>query len=209
MMDIHKLLEHPEVLPSFLKSIWEQITSSPSRQLRTTADTPADNLQMTSAERANFEKEILLLKKNPNLVGAVFLGGVRDLIADGRTTITALNDQPKELLDILRNGRMKGAIVDGTVTIGQLTSIPPEILKEADQLLFGNIDIRYEDGRNSFRKATELLRMDEKQAEAFRMSIDKTEKRWDQERQTFGPQVTPGNSVVMAADKTNGIGSIV
>ncbi len=87
----------------------------------------------TPEEIANFEREFQILRKQPLLTEAIFNGGVRDLIAIGRTTITELDGKPKELLDSLRNGRIRGAVADGVITIKQLSGISPDKLKEIDR----------------------------------------------------------------------------
>lgn len=148
----------------------------------------------TPEEIAKFEKEQRMLEKQPLLVEAIFNGGVRHLIAMGRTTITELDGKPKELLDILRNGRMRGAVMDGTITVKQLSEIAPDKLKEADQLIHGNIDMRYEEGRNNYKKVTELLGLDRKRAESLRASIDKTDQELDLQRLSVGRQMIPNRS---------------
>lgn len=137
------------------------------------------------------EKRQTILKNNKILERAIFNGGIVDLINSGKTTVTELNTQPEELLNIIKDGVMKRAIQNNSISIGQLMDIEPQELDKATKLMKRNLDTRNPVGEKNFSELVKLLRLDESHAHHLQRTIINLYKEISESIEPINPPETP------------------
>jgi hypothetical protein len=82
-------------------------------------------------ERQMSDRDRKILRSDPRLSEAIFANRIRDLIADGHTSVSELQGQSRELLDLVGYPRIGRAISDGIISVKRLEELSPRTLMDA------------------------------------------------------------------------------